>query len=136
MTLNKSSSVSKIPGVGFMFSSGVKRLSTAFEKLPKSLILSVTFPIHSELNICLVIHLHLSNLCVMHLLLPCVRCLNGDILLLEDGVNLDPLVTLQVLVHGCINNQQPSVSYWTLTLACQLKGDLVIQLHFLRGKIK
>lgn len=74
-----------------MFSSGVRRLNT--EKLSMSLVLSVTLPIHSELNICLVIHLHLSNLCVMHLLLLCVQCLNGDILLLEDGVNLGPLVT-------------------------------------------
>lgn len=77
-----------------MFSSGVGRLNTEFEKLSSSLVLSVRLSIYSELNICLAIHLHLSNLCVMHLLLLCVQCPNGDILLLEDGVNLGPLVTL------------------------------------------
>lgn len=59
----------KIPGVGFIFSSGAKILSTEFEKLSKSMVLSVRLPIHSELYICLAIHLHLSNLFVMCLLL-------------------------------------------------------------------
>lgn len=48
---------------------------------------------------CLAIHLHLSNLYVMRLLLPCVQYCNGDILLLEDDANLGPLATLLVPVH-------------------------------------
>lgn len=64
-----------------MFSSGVKRLSTEFEKLSKSLVLSVRLPVHSEINIYLAIHMHLSNLCVVRLLLLCLQCLMGDIIL-------------------------------------------------------
>lgn len=64
-----------------MFSSGVKRLITEFEKLSESLILTIRLPVHSEINIYLAIHLHLSNLCVVRLLLPCLQCLTGDIIL-------------------------------------------------------
>lgn len=68
MTQKKVLQSLKAPGVGFIFSSDIKRLSIEFEKLSKSLALSVRLSAQSELYTFFAIHVHHSNLCVIHVL--------------------------------------------------------------------
>lgn len=67
ITLKKVLQSPKAPGVSFIFSSNIKRLSIEFEELSKSLALSVRLSAQSELYTFLAIRLHLSDLCVVRL---------------------------------------------------------------------